>query len=385
MEFSFSKEPGLVILNHLSSMLPVGVDIQVYFCNKTGDIFKSEYKNGKTETHEINDDNELSQVFDIRKQRKNPYSWELSREQLDFIKSAGKRNIQFSLQNENEHLMLSMRYNSIFDKNNDVVFLSFREDMSFFGIEGGHIKMNTENKTIIANLLYKSSVSILQVAQEDYDSLKKFTSKTQTTISNVKQYKDKLKQLREDHHKNIVSIAQSFIQNLSKKYCVEFIFTDECINALKDFSSNLPRLQDIVENAALYAYNLNSFRKKGTVTIEEEYLELGQSDISARTETARNVRTSYKLNRKERAEIMLNKIELAVKRVMANKDRVTGINVGKAFETPITAAAITDYLKKHFDEINEILEENPSRFPEARANFKPLQNVIPLSNRVKSA
>ena len=82
---------------------------------------------------------------------------------------------------------------------------------------------------------------------------------------------------------------------------------------------------------------------------------------------------------------MLNKIELAVKTVMANKERVTGINVGKAFEKPISAAAITDYLKKHFNEVNEILAENPSKFPEARANFKPLINIIPYNSKIKSA
>jgi uncharacterized lipoprotein YehR (DUF1307 family) len=350
--------------------------MQAYYSALEDALYKTTYKDGRLENTEITEDDAIEFALEIRQSRKNPYSWDLSPEVFENHQSSKEKHIQFNISNENDHLILSMRFNSISDKNNDVVILNFRPELSFFGIEGGRIKMNTENKTMIANLLYKSSVAVLSQANEDHHNLNLFANKTKTAINSVKLYKEKLKQLRQEHHKNTVSIAQSFITGLSQKYCVDFIFTDESIESLKNFSSNLPRLQNIVENAAIYAYNLNSFNKSKTIIIEEEYLEYGDSDILEKP-THKTVNTnSIRPDRKERAEKMLERIELAVKRVLANKERITGVTVGKAFERPISAAAITDYLKKHFNEINEILESNPSKYPESRRYFRPLQNII---------
>lgn len=366
-------------------MMPMGVDIQAYYCSTNKQILNSTYKNGNSSTKEIKTDNELNKVYDIRKPRKNPCSWEISSSDMELLQGIEKKSVQFTLENENDHLVLVMRFNSLFDSNNDVIILNFRPELSFFGIEGGQIKMNTESKTIISNLLYKSSIAVLQQSQEDYKNHKKFSDKTRSTIDNVKLYKEKYKQLSEDHHKNIVNIAQSFISGLSTKYCVEFVFTNECIDALKGFSSNLPRLKVIVESAAEYAYNLNSFSKSRMLIIEEEYLDLGVADTISKNNENTQAKPKIKQGRRERAESMLSKIEQAVKIVIANKENITGVNVGKAFKSPISAAAITDYLKKHFEEINEILDENPSKYPESKQYFKPLKNIIRESKRVKTA
>jgi len=388
VEFSFSKEPGVILIKHLISMMPYGVDMHVYFATKDQNIYNAVYLNGKLNKYEVSDDVELDKVFEIRKPRKNTYSWEINRNLLTPITESKSKTIQFSINNEDDHSILSMRFNSCNDNNNDVVFISFKPELSFFGIDGGRISMNTENKTLIANMLYKSSIAVLEQAQKDLQNLKQFADKTKTTINSVKISKDQLKTLRDEHHRIIVSIAQNFISGLSKKYSVDFIFTDECIKSLKNFSSNLPRLQKIVENAAQYAYNLNSFNNSKTIIIEEEYLEFDSSDLAnkaAKEKQAVKTANSRKPNKKERAAAMLDKIEIAVKRVMANNERITGVTVGKAFEIPISPAAITDYLRKHTKEIIEILASDSSLYPEARIRFRPLQNIIPekqISSRI---
>ena len=366
-------------------MMPYGVDMYMYYAAKNTAIYRADYKSSQIIQFEITDDNELSRAFEIRKPKKNPYSWEINRQAFSTFKSAENKAIQFNINNEDDHSILSMRFNSAYDNNNDVVFISFKPELSFFGIEGGRISMNTENKTLIANMLYKSCIAVLNQSQEDYQHLNEFTKKTRTTINSVKVYKDKLKQLREEHYRTIISFAQNLISGLSSKYNIDFVFTDECIEALKNFSSNLPRLQKIVENAAEYAYNLNSHRQLRTIIIEEEYLEFDNSDLENKIEKPQKTPESLRPDKKERAAAMLDKIERAVKRVIANKERINGINVGKAFDPPISAAAITDYLKKHFDEINEIVDSDPSLYPESRAHFRPLQNVIPEKKRIKSA
>ncbi|HOZ30822.1 MAG TPA: hypothetical protein PLL66_07880 [Bacteroidales bacterium] len=381
MEFSFTSEPGIVLIRHLSTLIPSGADMHVYFAVSASRLMRADFKNSELSIKEITDDDELSAIIDLRKPRKNPYSWELQAEKLKSVLSQTKKTLQFDISNEEDHVVLSMRFNSIRDKENDVVYISFRSDLGIFGIETGRISMNTENKTIIANLLYKSCLSVLNTTQTDKSSFNEFTVKTKHAIDSVKIYKEKLKQLTEEHHKNTVMLAQNFISGLSVKYNKSFVFTDECINSLRNFSSDLPRLQSIVEKAAVYAYNLNSAQNVQIITIEEEYLEFSDSDTNSKNEVKTGKKSLIE-DDNMRVDIFLNRLENAVKRTIAHKEKPIGNNVCLYMEPAITSAAITLFLKKYIKPVNDIFNEDPSKFPQSRKHFKPLQNVILSSTKV---
>ncbi len=355
----------------------------VYFASVGTRLFRADYKNSALSIREIIDDDEISEAIDIRKAKKNPYNWELNPEKLRSVSLSGQRNIQFSISNEDDHLVLSLRFGSIHDKENDVVYVFLRPDLGIFGIEAGRIALNTDNKTLIANILYKSSVSVLQQAQEDMKSFNDFTQKTKSAIDSVKVYKDKLKQLTDEHHKNTVVLAQNFISGLTEKYGKSFVFTDECIESLKHFSSDLPRLKKIVENAAEYAYNLNSSFPSQLITIEEEYLEFAGSDMIGNSSEKISKKRSVNSDETIRTELFLNKLENAVKRAIANKEKPIGNNVAVYMEPAVSSAALTLYLKKYSETVNEILDADPTKFAQSRKQFKPLQNVI-VSSKLQS-
>jgi len=337
---------------------------------------RADYRDSGITINEITDDDEISTVVDIRKPRKNPYSWELEENKLRSVFAGSRKPIQFDISNEEDHNVLCMRFSSIRDKEHDVVYVKFRSDLGLFGLDTGRITMNTENKTIIANLLYKSCMSVLQNTYTDLKSFHEFAVKTKQAIDSVKIYKEKLKELSEEHHKNTVMLAQNFISGLSLKYNKSFVFTDECINCLRNFSSDLPRLQSIVEKAAIYAYNLNSAHKDSIITIEEEYLEFSESDTNTKLSAPKTGKKIIIEDEQMRCEIFLNRLEIAVKRTIANKEKPIGAKVCMYMEPPITSAAITIFLKKYIKNINDIFNQDPSKFPLSRKHFKPLQNVI---------
>jgi hypothetical protein len=41
-----------------------------------------------------------------------------------------------------------------------------------------------------------------------------------------------------------------------------------------------------------------------------------------------------------------------------------------------TSASITIYLKKYSSEVNTIIDSDPTKFPQSKKHFKPLQNII---------
>lgn len=339
-------------------------------------MYRADYKNSELLIKEVKDDDDLLNVTDIRKPKKIQYNWEMDPEALLNVTKSGQKNIQFSILQEDDHLVLSMRFLSQYDAQNDVIYVFFRSGLGIFGIETSRINLNAENKTLIANILYKSCTSVITQAYNDRDTFRNFTIKTRSAIDSVKIYKDKLKQLSNEHHKNMIVLARNFISGLSESYGCSFEFTDECIESLKNFSSDLQRLQSIVENAAVYAYNLNSASGSPIITIEEEYLQFTVSDIiSTKSENS----LKKKITDAEdiyKTEIYLNNLENAVKRCIANKEKPTGENVAVYMEPARTSASITIYLKKYSSDINTILDSDHSKFSQSRKHFKPLQNVI---------
>lgn len=376
MEFSFTKEPGIVLIKHLSSLIPSGADIFCYFASEDTRLYRADYKNSELSIREIDEDDELIRVADLRKPKKVQYNWEMDPDILLNVTKSGQKNIQFSILQEEDHLVLSMRFNSAYDEQNDVIYVVFRSGLGIFGIEASRISLNTENKTLISNILYKSCASVISQAFADKDAFRSFSVKTKSAIESIKVYKDRLKQLSDEHHKNMVVLAQNFIAGLSTKYGCSFVFTNDCIESLKNFGSDLPRLQSVVENAAVYAYNLNSYAKNNLITIEEEYLQFTGSDVIKSGIENPEVKKSINTDETYRTEVFLNKLENAVKRCIANKEKTIGNNVSLYMEPPVTSAALTIYLKKYIKNVNNIIDADPTKFPQSRKHFKPLQNVI---------
>jgi hypothetical protein len=71
-------------------------------------------------------------------------------------------------------------------------------------------------------------------------------------------------------------------------------------------------------------------------------------------------------------------LEEAANIVLKQKKPLIGTNVGKAFEKPITAPAISDALKNHRKTIKDLINENPQRWTLIRNEFKPLINLLTI-------
>lgn len=378
MEFSFAKDTGYVLVKHLSSLLSTGVDIYSYYYSEDNNIYRTEYKNGIFSYFKIIEDEELSKIVNLRQPKKIEYSWELNQEIIQNITNQNKENFQFSIQSEEQRLILSLRFNNPFDGLNDIVFIMFRQDLGFIGIDLSKLSLNTDNKKLIANLLYKSCITALNTASNDKIEFRKFTDKTKTAIDTIKIYKDRFEQLSKEHHNNVINVANSIIHKLSQKYSCNFILTDQCIESLKGYSSDLQRLQTITESAALYAYNLNYSSKNSLIAIEAEYLLLTDSDVlkTEHLQNKDNTKKQANIEKIDKVEAYLNRLESSVKKCLANKLKPIGNNVANFMEPIVTSAALTVYLKKNSDEVNEILDKDLSLFPQIRKHFKPLQNVL---------
>lgn len=375
MNLSFTNDQGMIILNHLSAIFPAGVDMFVYSKNREGSIIKCEYKNEKKSTTEFTDDSPLQSIYDIRKPRKNRYSWELDNEFRESNLSEKNNTYQFQIGDESKHSVLSMRFNSPYDSLDDVVFLRFREELSFLGIEGSEVKFATSIKAVFANILHRSVQSVITSAKSDFNFYGLLSEQFKLSINKTSLKSNELLVYKENFQKAVSDISDNIRKEYSDKYNKDFIFTDESLNELEKYSGHISKLEPILRNAAEFAYYINISTDNKIIPIESHYLDFSVNDIIPDMPANQNEKIT-KENQEQRIFNRLRDIENAVKKLKANNININGINVGKTIMPAISAAAITDFLKKHADEINILLEKFPELFTLSRTEFKPLANVI---------
>ncbi|GAO28786.1 hypothetical protein JCM15548_1915 [Geofilum rubicundum JCM 15548] len=87
--------------------------------------------------------------------------------------------------------------------------------------------------------------------------------------------------------------------------------------------------------------------------------------------------------RKEKTRQFLNRLEESALILSENAEDLTSSAVGQTMERPISAPAITDYLKKNKRQVLLLLEENPRQWPLIRQFFKPLINIVDKAQAVR--
>ncbi len=351
-----------------------------YYCSQKNSYHRAEFKNSELISTPVTDDDELAYVFELRKPRKNPYNW-TKKPQLK--PTAEKKEIQLVLDDEKDVNTLHLRFKSNIDSNNDVLIVSFREDLGFLGIEFGRQFLNTQNKSLIAELILRSCNAAIENAKKNAEEFFKFSDQTKKTLENLKNYKLKLKEFSSEHHKNILVFTKTLLSDLGNKLSCTFELTSESVELLKSYNSSLERLKSIVIKAAEFAYSLNSLSSKELIVIEEEYFDFSISDVleldNKETLNSTQKDSNKFVDKSKRVEQYLDRLENAVKRAIANKEKVTGENVSKYMEPEVSAASITIYIKTNSDTINQILSSDITKYPQARKYFKPLRNIIPIS------
>lgn len=79
------------------------------------------------------------------------------------------------------------------------------------------------------------------------------------------------------------------------------------------------------------------------------------------------------LSKLEKTKILLDRYELAVKKLMEDKQPVLGKNIAKVCIPEISAPALTDSIIKHKERIAECLKSYPDKWPLLKTNYLPIK------------
>ena len=281
--------------------------------------------------------------------------------QMDVFSELEKNILLLCLQNEN-------------DKKKDLVFCYFNENFGNFKISKSDKPLSADNKSIIGMLLYNSINTYLQVLKRDLNEFVYVNKVTQSIINNLKDSEKRIETLLESKQQNLLAYCKEYLSESTIRGR-KFKFSDGALEKLKDYDGQISQLKKIVKKAAVYVGSVNYGMAENNLVIEDYHLNFDESLKKHLDEIIVNYESGDRYSKTMR---LLDKLEEAANKIIAENKMLTSANVGLACENPITAPAITDALKKHKSKILTLIKDNPNKWGTIKKEFRPLMNILTI-------
>ncbi|NTW34107.1 MAG: hypothetical protein HGB12_16065 [Bacteroidetes bacterium] len=377
--FSFIENYILNVLDKAHSMLP-GIEkiIAIYFNPETNSIKAKcaveDNEEGKTiEELSIEDSDGIIDKLRI----KNSYFNWYQRDETPFEVKQKKKQVQMSVFNELDNIVLCLGYFNEHDKKNDLLFFYFNKDRSNFGVSESDKFLTPTNKKIIGFMLYNSIKTIVESANKDIVILKTYNESTKSLVKRYSQTKEELLKARNSYGLSLIDLCKMYLKELGNKETrYNYIFSEDALNRIKAFQGDITELKNIIQKAVDYVSNLYFDSNEQDIYISEDYLNFETlcGGIAVKPqETQLFDKYSKTIN-------LLEKLEKAARNVVAQSMNLTSANVGNACSTPISAPAISDAVKKHKNKIIFLLNKYPDRWKLIRSDFRPVKNVLSVNS-----
>ncbi len=368
---SFIEDDFELILNYSNKLLPGIVKlIAIYHDDKSetlvSRVLENPARNNKIGNYSIIDSRDI--ILKLRTE-KLQYNW-YKRSELPFDTPENDKN-QKGIFSELENTVLLLRFNNEKDGLNDLLFLYFKSNLSNFKISCEDKALSSDNKSIIAGLIYNFLQFIFEQNRNNRKVFSSLNGNTHSLINEAENLKNELKVTRYNYSESLSNLCLHYLKEFSQDNNKEYSFNEEAVNKIKSFKGNINHLRSIIENAVLYADSLNYGNIEKKTIISEWHINT-DSYTSAQDENK-----TYTVDSKYLKTInLLDRYENAAQILLSNNEAMTGVKLGNACKEPISAPAITDSLKKHKNKILYLFDKYPQKWEVIRNEFRPVKNLI---------
>lgn len=290
------------------------------------------------------------------------YAW-LHPNELPFDQKQ-KSPSSYHLFSEEQYLVLCLKLEN---KENgiDLFYLFFREDQSNFGISRLQGSLDTARKSLIGAIVLR----MIRIFYQSANTYEKYIS----------EFTDVTRGLLEDssvNTTNSVSIewtsdwVNDFLKTYPHQPSTKWIVPSDTVTKLSkapDYNSAKAALTKAAQFASmLYAQDdewsiLPSFITFETTEKEGDKIK----DIPPAGES-----------RMAKAQRWLDNVEEATAKILMTGEEPTGSAVGQLLDRPVSAPAITDWLRQNQRRVMMLLKNHPSKWPHIRTHFRPLTNMV---------
>jgi hypothetical protein len=329
-------------------------------------------ESGFDRVEELNIDDE----FDYRKilksrEGKQRVAW-LQESDLPFGLESNK-DIQRQVFDEFENIVLQLRIPNKDDKKMDLLYLFLNPDASNFGLRKSSDILKTENKSIISQLIYNSFKQILLQRNDLMQQNKQLKEHYALMQKKLEKQKRESRTLQQDTQKQKLNYCKYLIEKHATKLGVHIEMGRELMEELSNYKGSFQSIEQLIKDAVQRANDINTDLYTPVLTLEEWHFDNLDQDIYEAVSRPDELNPESRYLNTFR---ILDRYEESARKLVSNREKLTGANVGKALSTPISAAAVTDSIKKHQDKINTLIKQYPNRWKIIRSEFRPLMNVL---------
>ncbi len=312
----------------------------------------------------------------LRGQASMLYEW-LSPEEAPFENQEKGGAGSLDIFSENNNIVLLMRFPVPGSSLSDLIFLYLRPNLSNFGLSRVDKPLSTENKAITGHLYYSFLKHILYLNESNLGTYNSLGATTRSIITQHATHESEMKQIRHNYGESLINLCRKILDEYTEKTGIRYLLSDDAVQKISSYNGEIIHLEKILDNAITFVDNTYPAQGIQEKTIFSWFLDFDTEKYMQAEE-----HTGLKIDEKEsRSMQLLDKLEKAARAVVANKGSLTGINVGNACPTPISAPAITDALKKHRKKILVLFDKYPERWNLIRTRFRPVMNLTIQKDR----
>jgi hypothetical protein len=285
--------------------------------------------------------------------------------------SINKEN-QLKIQGEFENHTLLIRFPNSGDGLSDLFMIYFKNEDHVFTISSKKQKLSTELKKSLASVYVRSLDTIKKQIESDSEIHQIIGSFTKQNQSIDEEKSEAAKTFKSEQIKFYKSVAERFTKKIDKHKEYSIKWSYESIEYLVTNYNDIEELEKIIERALIIAINSSLSNE---IIILPSYLKSFDSRknrINKEEIPIRYQRTYSILDRYEEAALL----------VIKNKTSLTGAHLGESLNPSISAAAISDAIRKHSSKIIHLLQSHPGRWKAIRSHFRPIQNKLINQDRL---
>lgn len=366
IQFSYKQHFLAHILKNSKALFPGATSIiAVYYCKKK--LGLSWIREELEPSTSLIDKDELDlDYFEAFRKQRPRYSW---------INHQNTSNIQtekqLKIHGEFKHHSLLIRFPNRHDGLNDILLINFKNEDQIFRISDKKQKLSTDLKQSIASVYVRtldvirkqieSDATIHQIIQEHRSSINQLEIADEKEVSQLKN--------------NQLLLIKSIVEREEKELLngVEFSieWDKEALALMAENFTSLIKLEKCIKDALIIAINDNDGQSTN-LKVLKSHIKIGV--IKEEKENEQIIDTRY-----QRTLSLLDRYEEAASEVVKAKLNMTGSNLANHLNPPISAAAISDAIRKHASKISHLLNTYPQRWSIIRTSFKPIQNKLYIS------
>ncbi|MEI6898566.1 MAG: hypothetical protein WCL00_01710 [Bacteroidota bacterium] len=376
-QFSFTENPVRLILEKLPALLP-GIEkvIAVFHNDEKREIgaFITQLESSGYWTGELEVETNNERIKHFRREN-SPYTW-IRQQDIPFD-VVTEQQVQLTIFNESDNNILLIRKKSESDSLNDLFFIYLNSNIGNFRLLNNSKSLSTETKTVIGQLIRNSILMIESTIKNDREVFQVFRENNGMVLGELGHLRQEKNKMEEKYVNGILHLCKIHLSGISKERNRIFRFSDDGILKLKEFEGDIGQLKSIVEKAARYAETIQFETGTEVIEISDYHLIFRAIPEPAKVVSRPAEQPVSDLDpRYLKTYNLLNKLENAAQSLKNRNQLITSANVGKELPKGISAAAISDALKKHLSKIIILFNKFPSHWELIRTEFRPVQNAL---------